>query len=376
MPVMLRVVAVAILTLLSTSAVAADTSEPDPSLYLKAFKETCRDGFPDIEAISKAAVGQGWIERSMPSVAMIGGNRIDLPHLFSKGGLMLALSTLNSGSFSTVCQVTGTGMTHLTGRDIATVVGPSLSAGEGELGPGKYKKDDLAVWNLGNGTSVQAGVTVYKGRARSISIALRQAATASTAALSTSQVEPSNNISMVAIGLPFGPETPTPVDSSHPLFHDVSVSEIQGLPATVKSSPMNFIAAAKRSSINAALSETLRRMNLLASVPTSGRKRLITTWMGNKTPFHVGTHNATSVTLHYRLERVDTGQILFDRDITTSTVGGGMDASMRDNGIVRAAIAANFASVANCLDRAAYGTAPANCALTPQFSVSVVRGRR
>jgi hypothetical protein len=49
---------------------------------------------------------------------------------------------------------------------------------------------------------------------------------------------------------------------------------------------------------------------------------------------------------------------------------------MRDNGIVRAAIAANFASAANCIDRAAYGTAPSDCALTPKFSVSVTRERR
>ena len=62
-----------------------------------------------------------------------------------------------------------------------------------------------------------------------------------------------------------------------------------------------------------------------------------------------------------------------DRRITTSAAGGGADASMRDNGIVRALIAANFASAANCIDHAAYGTAPSECALTPKFSVSVIR---
>ena len=70
---------------------------------------------------------------------------------------------------------------------------------------------------------------------------------------------------------------------------------------------------------------------------------------------------------------IDDGRELFDRDVTTSAEGGGVDASMRDNGIVRAAIAANFASAANCLDRAAFGDAPGDCALTPRFSVSVVR---
>lgn len=86
-----------------------------------------------------------------------------------------------------------------------------------------------------------------------------------------------------------------------------------------------------------------------------------------------GTTNTAAVTIHYRLERIDNAQILFDRDITTSAKGGGVDASMRDNGIMRAAIAANFASAANCIDHAAYGSAPTDCALTPSFGVSVDR---
>lgn len=184
----------------------------------------------------------------------------------------------------------------------------------------------------------------------------------------------SDDIPMVAIGLPFSPESPTPVGSSHPLYRDIAVGEIVGLPSVVKSSSLNFIGAAKKASINAALSESFRRMNLLAEAKVA-RKRLIVEWKGDRTPFHIGASNRTAVTLHYRLERADTGQVLFDRDITTTMSGGGADASMRDNGIVRAAIGANFASAANCIDRAAYGAAPADCALTPGYSVAVVRRR-
>ena len=180
---------------------------------------------------------------------------------------------------------------------------------------------------------------------------------------------------MVVIGLPFAPETPTPVASTHPLHHRVEIGEIEGLPPTVGSSALNFIAAAKRSSINAALRETFERMNLLAPNATTARVRLTTSWRGSRTPFRIATHNAATATLHYRLVRIDNGQVLFDREVTTSAEGGGVDASMRDNGIIRAAIAANFASVANCLDHAAFGTAPEDCALTPRFSVSVVRRR-
>lgn len=361
------------LVLLCTSVVAAaDPVEPAPAAYAQAFNETCRSGFPDLDAIAKVAAARGWTERSVSSVAMIGSNRIALPHSFSKDGLMLFL-TRGATAFSVVCQVTGTAETRFSGSDVASLVGPGLNAGNGSPGRGDDKKDELTVWDLGQGVSVEAGVNVYQRRARSVSIAIRQAFPAGAEPRDEARVAPSNDISMVAIGLPFTPEEPTPVDASHPLFHDVAIGDIQGLPATVKSSSLNFIAAAKRSSINAALRETFRRMNLLAPDPVAGRKRLVVTWRGDHTPFHIGTNNATSVTLHYRLERGDTGRNLFDREITTSARGGGANASMRDNGIVRAAIAANFASAANCLDRAAFGTAPADCALTPQFSVSIER---
>ena len=200
---------------------------------------------------------------------------------------------------------------------------------------------------------------------------------AACAALTASPVQAaSGDIPMVAIGLPFSPETPTPLESTHPLHLRVEIGEIEHLPATVKSSALNFIAAAKRSSINAALRESFQRMNLLAPDTATARTRLNVSWSGSRTPLRIGTDNSTTVTFHYRLVRIDNGQLLFDRDITTSAEGGGVDASMRDNGIVRAAIAANFASAANCLDHAAFGTAPADCALTPKFSVSVVRARR
>lgn len=183
------------------------------------------------------------------------------------------------------------------------------------------------------------------------------------------------DIPMVAIGLPFAPETPRPVAASHPLHHRIETGEIAGLPPTIKSSALNWIAAAKRSSVNTALRESFERMNMLAPDAASSRARLLVQWKGSDTPFRIATKNEASVTMHYQLVRIDTGQTIFDREITTSAQGGGVDAGMRDNGIVRAAIAANFASAANCIDRAALGTAPADCALVPRFSVSVERRR-
>jgi hypothetical protein len=363
----------AALALLCVPAMAAaDGPEPDPAAYTRAFSETCRAGFPDLDAVARAAAARGWVQRSAASVAMIGSHRVSIPQAFNKDGVMLFLDRAGIGAYGATCQVTGTATTRLSGRDVAAVVGPALNAGAGTPGPGDYKKDDKASWDLGGGVTVLAGVNVYKGRTRTLSILMRQAASAGEAPLGASLVKLSDDdVSMVAIGLPFAPEEPTPVDRSHPLFRDVAVADIADLPSTVKSSAMNFIAAAKGSSINAALRETMRQMNMLA--PGNGRKRLQVTWLGGRTPFHIGTRNESSVTFRYRLERVDTGQALFEREITTRATGSGGNGAMRVNGIMRAAIAANFASAANCLDRAAFGTAPEDCALTPRFGVTAVQ---
>lgn len=181
-----------------------------------------------------------------------------------------------------------------------------------------------------------------------------------------------NDIPLMPIGLPFAPVTPSPIASSHQLYQQLAVDEIIGLPPTVKSSNLNFIAAAKRSSINDALVTSLRRMNMLASNPAAATARLIVTWRGIQPPIR-GSRNAATVTLHYRLVRVSNGEQLFERELTTSAEGSGVDLVMLENGLARAAIATNFASIAYCLDRAPSGTAPANCALTPQFSVNVRR---
>lgn len=196
------------------------------------------------------------------------------------------------------------------------------------------------------------------------------------AALLSGSVLPSaaaaNDIPMMAIGLPFAPESPAPVAASHELYQQIGVEEIVGLPPTVKSSNLNFIAAAKRSSINEALSASLRRMNMLAPDPSAAKARLIVTWRGIQPPVRDSRHAAT-VTLHYRLVRSTNGEQLFEREITTTAEGRGVDLVQLENGLARAAIAANFASIAYCLDRAPSGTAPSNCALTPQFSVNICR---
>jgi hypothetical protein len=186
---------------------------------------------------------------------------------------------------------------------------------------------------------------------------------------------PGDDIPLVAIGLPFSPETPHPVTAKHPLYQRVAIGEIQGLPAVIGSNKLNVIGAARRSSVNAGLIESFREMEMLAPDASAAKFRLSASWIGSHMPFHIGTHNEATTTLHYQLTRIDNGQMLFERDITTAAEGGGVDAAMRDIEILRAAIAANFASAANCLDHAAYGNAPQDCTLTPKYAVSIERRR-
>lgn len=182
------------------------------------------------------------------------------------------------------------------------------------------------------------------------------------------------DIPLTVIGLPFEPETPRPVASTHPLYKLIEVGEIEGLPPTVKSSALNFIAAAKRSSINAGLRKSLELMNLLAPDAETSRGTLHVTWVGSDTPFKIGGKNVASVTMRYRLVRKRDNAQLFEREIRTEVSGDG-NVEMRDNGIVRAAIAANFASAAYCMDHASLGTDPGDCTLTPKFAVTVYRVR-
>jgi hypothetical protein len=154
---------------------AAKEPEADPAVYLQAFNDTCRRGFPDLEAIAANAIAHGWIERTMrPVSGAVDPLRPELGRALNKDGLMLFLNAPGQGNYKTVCQVTGSARTSLNGRDVAAVVSPSLKAGEPVLGPGNPKEDDYARWTVAPGITVQAGIGVYRRRVRSLSIAVRQ----------------------------------------------------------------------------------------------------------------------------------------------------------------------------------------------------------
>ena len=174
------------------------------------------------------------------------------------------------------------------------------------------------------------------------------------------------DIPLVAIGLPYAPETPVPVSPKHPLYHRVSVSEIAELPSALRWS------VARLSTINKGLRDTLERMNMLAPEDAQAGFRLVAHW-GDIQPAGVfsGPGIATA-SLRYELTRIDTGQMLFNRNIATR-IDGSKSGPYGAMNTRRAAVAVNFASAAACLDKAAYGRAPADCALSPKFSVVSTR---
>ena len=131
--------------------------------------------------------------------------------------------------------------------------------------------------------------------------------------------------------------------------------------------------AAKRSSIVRGLRDTLATMNMLALDGEEPRARLVVRWHDVRTPFVISSRGQSTATLSYELRRISNDELLFQREITTTVEGQGSNASMRVDGTVRAAIAANFASIAYCLDKAPSGNAPQDCALNPRYKVLVRR---
>jgi hypothetical protein len=183
-----------------------------------------------------------------------------------------------------------------------------------------------------------------------------------------------DDVPLVPIGLPFAPEAPTPVSPAHPLYHRIILAPVTDMPATIgASSTLGLMAAAKRSSFEKGLRDTLDRLNMLATFEAEAKFRLTPKWLGMDAPFRISFTSRAKVRMGWSLTRTDSGQEIFQRDIATSAESKGGDGSRRAIGVGRVALMANIASAARCLDKAAYGQAPQDCTLTPQFKYDAPR---
>ncbi len=167
----------------------------------------------------------------------------------------------------------------------------------------------------------------------------------------------------------FAPYKPAPVAAGHPLFGKIALAPIVSMPNRVGGT---FILVTRPKELTAALRETLAKSNMLAADGTAPKATLEVSWVDFDLPFKIGMSSKANVTIHYELKRVDTGEVIFNRDVTTSAeLQGGGDASIRARAAGRAAILGNVAGALWCLDQAAYGRAPMNCASQPLGSFTI-----
>ena len=172
------------------------------------------------------------------------------------------------------------------------------------------------------------------------------------------------------IGLPFAPESPKPLSPGHPLYRAVALDPIAGMPGKVGKFLIPITSAKE---MNEALRLTLESANMLAPPGSPAKARLLVRWGSLDAPARISASSEATATLSYTLFRLENGQELFRRDISTKSRSTGGDAADRLQGNARLAILTNLASAVLCLDKAANMQAPANCALDPE---AVYRARR
>jgi hypothetical protein len=169
----------------------------------------------------------------------------------------------------------------------------------------------------------------------------------------------------------FTPHTPEVVPANHPLFMKVMVDPIVDVPDKIGTF-MNAFARAKE--INEALSKGMTDAGMRSPDANAGPFRLTATWLSFDSPFRISASSRAAVTIRYELRRVNSGAVIFQRDISTSAESSGGNAADRQRGTVRATLAANFAGAIWCIEQAAYGKAPDNCAVSPvgSFAAPIV----
>lgn len=190
-------------------------------------------------------------------------------------------------------------------------------------------------------------------------------------ALVAAPASASNEVPLSPLGLPMAPKPLTP---EHPLYHRIALDPVADMPNVVgASATAGFIGAAKRSSFDKAVRETLEKLNMLAPTDADARFRLSPRWLGMDAPFRISFSSRATARLDWKLNRIDTGQQIFRREIATPSEAKGRDGSLRAVGVGRMALMTNIASAAVCIDAAAYGHAAADCALTPGFRYEAPR---
>ncbi len=165
----------------------------------------------------------------------------------------------------------------------------------------------------------------------------------------------------------FAPYSPRVVEADHPWRGKLVVAPIVAMPERVGAFLNTFT---RPREMNAALARTIADAGLAADAGGAATNRLTVTWVAFDAPFKIGFSSRVSATLRYELARVDTGEPVFRRDVTTAATASGGNAADRMRGVARAVLSANLAGAIWCLEESPFGRAPADCATAPQGEFS------
>jgi hypothetical protein len=163
----------------------------------------------------------------------------------------------------------------------------------------------------------------------------------------------------------YGSEGPRAVPEGHPLRGRIAVEPVLEMPKRVGGllSPVT-----KPAEFDRALRHTLEQARLLAGPSDPPKARLLVTWRWLDAPAKFGTRAHATVEIGYELRRIDSGQTIFQREVRTESRAHGGVASERVRLNARMAVQHNIASAVACLDKAAYGRAPDDCAAWIRFA--------
>jgi hypothetical protein len=152
---------------------------------------------------------------------------------------------------------------------------------------------------------------------------------------------------------------PRSVPDDHPLRGRIAVEPIAAMPKRVGSL---LIPVTKPVEFDTALKLALDHSKMLAGPDAAPKARLLVTWRWLDAPARISARADARVAIAYELRRIDNGQTLFQREVRTGSRATGGAASQRIRHNARMAIQHNIAAVVSCLDEAAYGRAPDDCA--------------
>jgi len=158
--------------------------------------------------------------------------------------------------------------------------------------------------------------------------------------------------------LRFVPYSPHVVQRNHPLAEKISIEPVINMPDKIGLFMNSFV---KSKEFDEALQSSITTAGMHVQQGDTAKFNLAVTWLSFESPFKISFSSHATVLIRYELSRVDTGAIIFRRDVSTSAAASGGNAADRQKGVARASIAANLAGGIWCLEEAAYGRAPDNC---------------